>query len=188
MKTNYTATAIFSRIISLIISDGVLWVDSDVTRSQVAETSSKIMMFPLCFMKKPLLPSPVTLGGSLANLSARILASSSVIFGILSLSISWKQMSITFSTPHCVKYVNTLLINIIIYYFQQFATVIKPQKQVFISKFIQNVIINGIFYGFPNRYLCYTMVKGGGVKFNSNIHTLEYNSLKYKRQGESRNK
>jgi len=51
---NYMVTAIFSRIISPISSDGCLWVDTDVTRSHVADTSSEMTILSLCFIKKQL--------------------------------------------------------------------------------------------------------------------------------------
>jgi hypothetical protein len=61
-------------------------VDSEVTRSHVDETSSKITMFPLCFIKKPLFPSPETFGGFFVTSSSRASASSSVILAIVSCS------------------------------------------------------------------------------------------------------
>ena len=88
MGSYYRATAIFSRIISLTISDGDLWVDSEVARSHVEDTSSKMTIFPLCFIKNPVFPSPETFGGLFVTILSRASASSSVILGIFNLFLA----------------------------------------------------------------------------------------------------
>ena len=67
---------------------------------------------------------------------------------------------------------NTLILssNVIIYYFKQFAAVVKPQKQIFIDKFIQNIIINRIHHSLPNRCFCYIVIIGREVDFNGNVY------------------
>ena len=143
MKKNYRATAIFSRIISVTSWEGDLWADSAVTRSHVEDTSSKMTMLPLCFIKNPDFPSPETFGGFWVTCSSSAHASSSVILAIVFSSFI-KQTAIDIPALHSVEYIDTVIIDHVVHNFKQVAAVVEPHNQMFVRLVVPNVIINGI--------------------------------------------